>query len=188
MSASRRRALAALAAAGVLASCATVPPAPQPAFAPVADEPFFISGRLSARRGSEGIAANLRWRHAPPVDELVFATPMGSALARLTGDAGGVLLEAEGRIERAADFETLTARLLGAPLPVRGLAWWVRASPHPGSGFGAEADAVGRLALLRQDGWEIVYAYREGEARPLRLTLVYPGVEVRLVVDAWDAP
>lgn len=188
MAASRRRALAALAAACLLASCTTVPTAPSRAFVPLAEAPFTLGGRLSARRGDDGIAAGVRWRHAPPADELVFLTPLGSALARLAGDADGVLLEAEGRSERAADFESLSARVLGAPLPVRGLAWWVRASPRPGSPFEAEADAAGRLALLRQDGWEIGYAYREGGTRPQRLTLAWPGVEVRLVIDAWESP
>lgn len=185
----RRRALAA-AAAFALAGCAGLPPASRTgaAFAPLPDAAFEIAGRLSARHGSEGVAAGFRWRHGSGKDELLFSTPIGGALARLDGDATGVRLAlADGRTAEDGDWEALTRRVLGAPLPVRGLAWWVRASPHPDSAFAAEADAAGRLLVLRQDGWQIVYAYRDAEARPMRVVLVYPDIELRLVVDAWLA-
>jgi hypothetical protein len=59
--------------------------------------------------------------------------------------------------------------------------------------FGNERDAAGRLSVLRQSGWEIVYAYADGAppAQPTRLVMRYPDteiVEVRLVVDRWNAP
>lgn len=177
------------AAAFLLAGCTAAPLRPPAEFVPLADAPFALAGRLSARHGNEAVAANFRWRHEPGADELVFATPMGAALARLAGDANGVRLElADGNVATAADWEALTVRALGAPFPVRALAWWVRASPHPRQAFTAEADAAGRLAVLRQDGWEIAYAYREAERSPQRVTLASPGAEVRLVVDAWTLP
>jgi outer membrane lipoprotein LolB len=153
-----------------------------------ADAPFNASGRLSARHGSQAAAANFRWMHAPGRDELTIATPLGSTVAQLDGNPGEVTLSLpDGRTERAADWETLTANVLGAPIPVRGLAWWVRASPHADSGHAVERDASGRIAVLRQDGWEIVYGYGEGErVRSLRLT--YPDTEIRLVIDAFEAP
>ena len=43
--------------------------------------------------------------------------------------------------------------------------------------------------MLRQDGWTIVYLAYEPDQnavlRPSRMTLSYPDVELRLVVDAW---
>jgi outer membrane lipoprotein LolB len=178
----RRAALAALGAIA-LASCAVVPPSPT-AFPPQPDVAFELAGRLSARRSTDGAAANFRWQHGRARDEFLLATPMGSTVARLEGREGRVRLErADGNATEANDWEALTAQVLGAPLPVRGLAWWVRASPHPGSAYSAEPDATGRLAVLRQDGWEIVYSYRDDEREPVRLVLAYPEVEVRLVID-----
>jgi hypothetical protein len=53
-----------------------------------------------------------------------------------------------------------------------------------------EPDAKGRPALLRQDGWEIVYTYADDtQQRPARLTLRYAQgepMEVRIVVDRWE--
>ncbi len=150
-----------------------------------ADAPFELSGRLSARHGENAVAAGFRWTHAPDADELLLATPFGQTLARLTGSAGGVVLElADGAVARAGDWEALTREALGVPVPVRGLAWWVRAAPHPASAHLIERDAAGRVALLRQDGWEVVYGYRDDGPRPARLVLAYPGIDIRLALDA----
>jgi len=181
----RRRALA-LVVAATLSACAT--PALVEEVAPVptapADAPFALSGRLSARHAENGVAANFRWVHAPGADELMLSTPLGQGLARLTGDARGVVLELpDGRIARAGDWESLTREVLGIPVPVRGLAWWVRGAPHPASAHRVERDASRRAAVLRQDGWEIVYGYRDDGERPSRLVLAYPGIELRLALD-----
>ena len=125
-----RRALVLL---GTAALCACAAPSrvdvAAEAVAP-ADVPFDVSGRLSARHGENAVAASFRWLHAPDADELLLSTPFGQALARLTGSAGGVVLElADGAVARAGDWETLTRDALGVPVPVRGLAWWVRAAP-----------------------------------------------------------
>ena len=120
----------------------------------------------------------------------MLSTPLGAALARLEGNASEVRLAlADGRTETAGGWQALTARVLGAPVPVRGLAWWVRGSPHPFSAHSAERDAQTRLSVLRQDGWEIVYDYAGEAPRASRLRLAYPDTEVRLVLDAWgEAP
>ena len=53
-----------------------------------------------------------------------------------------------------------------------------------------ERDERGRVSLLRQDGWDVVYAYADGASpRPFRVSLSYPGaaaVDVRVVVDQWQ--
>ena len=171
----------------MLAACASAPV--QRTAAPVsqADEPFEIAGRLSARHGNEAAAANFRWVHGAARDELTLATPLGSTLARLDGTAGQVRLELpDGRVTIAPDWEALTSKVLGAPIPVRGLTWWLRGAPHPGSPHTIERDTSARASVLRQDGWEIVYAYGEASDRPVRLRLTFPDTELRLALDAWS--
>ena len=176
----------AVALLAVLAGCATPPRAGvAPAGAVAADARFELAGRLSAKHGENAVAASFRWTHAPGSDLLVLSTPFGQGLARLAGSADGVVLElADGAVARAGDWEALTREALGVPVPVRGLAWWVRAAPHPGSAHVMERDAAGRAAVLRQDGWEIVFGYRDDDAQPTRLVLAYPNVEIRLALDA----
>jgi len=180
----RRASLAACAL--LLGACATIP-VPAPTAEPVADATFDVSGRLSARRGAEGVAAHFAWEHVPGRDAIELATPMGTTLARLERDAGGASIKrADGAVERARDAATLAERALGFPLPVESLAWWIRAVPHPGAPHAIERDASGRVLVLRQDGWSVVYAYDDRAARPLRLyATYYPDLEVRIVIDAW---
>jgi len=178
--------LALAACALLVAACATLPP-PAPAAIEASDAAFDVSGRLSARRGTEGAAAHFAWEHAPGRDAIALATPMGTTLARLERDADGASIErADGTVERAPDAATLAGRALGFPLPVESLAWWIRAAPHPGSAHAIERDAAGRVLVLRQDGWSVAYAYDDRASRPVRLlATTYPDLEVRLVIDAW---
>jgi outer membrane lipoprotein LolB len=97
----------------------------------------------------------------------------------------------DGRVESATTWGALTERAFGVTIPVDGLSSWVRGVPRADARFAVERDAVGRVTVLRQDGWEVVYAYADDAAtRPMRLTLRYPDaapVEVRVVVDRWDS-
>ena len=152
---------------------------------------YEIAGRLSARHDTDAFAASFRWSHAGDRDELDLASPLGQTVARLMGDARGVMLQTpDGKVETASDWTTLTSRGLGWALPVEGLAFWVQGAPRKGAPFTAEAGADGAPSVLRQDGWTIVYQAfvkdATGVSRPARMTLDYPGVELRLVIDAWQ--
>lgn len=177
--------------AALLSACAAVPPAvvaPAPGRAYV-DTPFAAAGRLSARHGLDAVAVHFVWSHRPPHDDLAVTSPLGQTVAELSGDASVPRVEArsaDGRRAEAPDWTTLTEQALGFPLPVSGLAAWIRGSPHPGTRHTLEADPEGRVSLLRQDGWEIVYDYPDAAARePQRLRISYPDVEIRVVVDRW---
>jgi outer membrane lipoprotein LolB len=183
----------ALALAALLGGC--VPAAVERVSGPgVPAEPqssFDVAGRLSARHGGDAVTANFRWRHASQRDELELASPLGQTVAVLSGDASNVRLQAaDGRVLTASDWSALTVQGLGWPLPVDGLAFWIQGAPRPGSAFGTETGDDGRVALLRQDGWTIVYhAYTQAAtsgSRPARMTLSYPDVELRIAVDSWQ--
>lgn len=182
------RALVAL-GAWVVAGCASLP-APPAAEAPISsvDAPFVIGGRISARRGDNGVAGAFSWTHDARHDAIDLATPLGQTLAQLEGDHREVTVRlSDGRVETAPTWSALTEQAFGVVIPVDGLAWWVRGLPRASGRYSVERDAAGRVALLRQDGWEVVYAYADDASRqPLRITLQYPGaepIEVRVVVD-----
>ncbi len=187
-----RPAITATIAAGVLvlAGCASVPPV-QPGRVPALDAgiPFTIEGRLSARRGAEGFSANFTWTHALPRDDLVVTTPLGQDVAQISGNTATARVElrtADGRRDEASDWSTLTERALGFALPVAGLGAWVRGVPHELTPYSIEPDARGRTAVLRQDGWEIVYGYGDDATqKPARMRLTYADLEVRIVIDRW---
>jgi outer membrane lipoprotein LolB len=172
-----------------VAACATVAP-PSDWQAPIAaDAPFGVDGRLSARQGTQAITAHFAWDHAEARDRFVVSTPFGQTLAELDGDASVPRVEvrlSDGRRDEARDWSELTARALGFALPVAWLAAWVRGAPHADAAHTAEVDAAGRASVLRQGGWEIVYAYADDAARrPSRLGVSYPDVAIAIVIDRW---
>lgn len=184
LAATARASIATALLIAVLAGCATPAPPPQTRARTDDASTFDIAGRFSARSGDEGVFGRFTWSHAADVDTLAFSTPMGQALARLTGDASGVALElADGRKSHAADWESLTTQAVGIPIPIRGLRYWIRGLPSPDARYSVERDPAGRVSLLRQDGWEIVYRYSGKETRPLAMRLVYPAIDLRLAID-----
>jgi outer membrane lipoprotein LolB len=176
-----------------LAGCTSVPPVRGDATLVTADQPFNIGGRLSAKRGAEGAAANFAWEHDVKRDRIDLASPFGQVYARI--DAAGeavTVVRPGGATESYGDWRTLTIALLGAPVPMDDLAFWIRGAARAGTGAFVERDAQGRALVLRQQAWEVAYAYPDDTptARPSRLILKYPDVEpveVRVVVDRWDA-
>jgi outer membrane lipoprotein LolB len=180
----------ALVIALVVAACASVPPAGRSPTPQAGDTAFAIEGRLSARHGNDAVTANFTWHHAGAQDDLVISTPLGSQIAELHGDSRIPRVEvqtADNRHDEAPDWSTLTERALGFRLPVEGLAAWIRGAAHEGAPAVIENDAQGRVEVLRQQAWEIVYTYPDDVAqRASRLRLSYPELEVRIVIDRWQ--
>lgn len=172
---------AVLALALALAGCA--PAEIRPSFAAVE---FDIAGRLGARYQSESFTGNLTWKHARDADELVISTPLGQGVARIARQGKAIVLAtAEPREYRSTDAELITERVLGFRVPLAGLADWVRARPSTESPAQAEYAPDGKLRTLAQSGWTIEYQDYEG-ARPTRMRLVYPGIELRLAITRWN--
>jgi outer membrane biogenesis lipoprotein LolB len=73
---------------------------------------------------------------------------------------------------------------------VDGLKYWIQGAPRADSPFTAEPGDDGKVAVLRQDGWTIVYqGYVQTAAevwRPSRMTATYPDIELRLAIDRWQ--
>ena len=184
---------AAIAGLLALAGCASAPASRDAAPSRFADTrtAYEISGRLSARHDADAFAAGFHWTHAGDRDELDLTSPLGQTVARLSGDTHGVEFQTpDGKVQTANDWTSLTSHGLGWALPVAGLSYWIQGAPRKDAPFTAEAGNDGAPGVLRQDGWTIVYqAFAKdasGALRPARMTLDYPGVELRLVIDAWQ--
>ena len=163
----------------LLAACAA------PGFLnPATDIEFELFGRIAVRYRDDAGSGNIAWRHGVRSDEMFLTTPFGQGIARLAREGDVFTLTTQdGREFRAADAETLTEQVLGFRLPLLGLADWVRGRAAPGPAR-ARNDSAGRLVELEQSGWTIEYQEYAG-MKPSRLTLKYPGLELRLAVAEW---
>jgi outer membrane lipoprotein LolB len=174
---------AAAAATLLLAACAA------PGFIlPGHGTEFELAGRIAVRYRDDAGSGNIAWRHGAIADEMLLTTPFGQGIARLARAGNEISLTTQdGREFRAADAESLTEKVLGFRVPLVGLADWVRgraaSKPAPEPTL-ERRDAAGRLDELEQSGWKIRYL-EYTDARPSRLTLSFPGLELRLAISEW---
>jgi outer membrane lipoprotein LolB len=198
-----------LAAATLAAGCAGLPGRP-----PVSDvngawqahsarlvpfDAWEIRGRMALRADAEGWHASVVWMRQGDRHRIDLSGPLGRGHMRLTRNRDGAeLRDADQKIYRNASAEELLMRTTGYRLPLDGLDYWVRGLPAPGSDAERELDAWGRLARLRQLGWDIEFLeYDEyaGLELPSRLfarrldgtgSSAHDDVfEVRLVIERW---
>ena len=173
----------------LMAACATssTPPA---SVDTKLDVNWTLQGRIALKSGEQNLSGQLQWLRQSGHDELLLASPLGQGVARIMRDTDGVVLEIPNEPpRRAPDAESLTHDVLGYPLPLSGLAYWIQARPDPGRPYKQTSDATGRLSQLKQDGWVIDYLQYlpDQPARPRKLVVSREDIEIRLVVDTWRA-
>ena len=157
-----------------------------------------LHGRMAVRTDDRGGQASLTWQRDASQHSIRLNGPLGRGVVRVTQDeTGAQLQDAEQRVFHAASAEELLYRYTGWRLPLANLTYWVRGVPVPDLPAIRELDDVGRLKLLRQQGWEVQYqeyVQADGYDLPNRFTLTYapeqasfemPAMEVRLVIDRW---
>lgn len=183
-----RAVMAAMAAAWILAACATLPPPSAAQHAAQHDyEGRFALAVTGARRQT---AWTGRFSLLVGAQDLTLdlLSPLGVTLARIeTGSDGARLLVPDGgrvRIERGADAQSLSRRVLGWSLPVAGLPAWVRGRPAAGRPFRPLA-ANGSTRRFEQDGWVVTVDF--GTRRRLRMNRPaqdgMPQVNLRVILD-----
>ncbi len=179
-------------AAALVAGCSTLPVEPSPLVARSAVANFVVTGRVAARVTGDtkrGFSGGFAWTHKPAEDVIELLTPLGQIAARMTMTAAGAEIELpDGRRTFATDPEQFLADALGVALPVAALPYWLQAVPLARISFRAEGDALGRPAILWQNGWQIQYnAYADESpgAHPTRLQLTQGEIEARMIISEW---
>lgn len=130
----RVRRLLMLAAAGLLAACAT----PQRSLAPGETS---WSGRLALQVASEppqSFSAGFDLRGSPQAGELLLTSPLGTTLATVVWEPGSAELRQGELTTRRPTLDELTTELGGTALPVAALFAWLRGQPQEASGWQAD--------------------------------------------------
>ena len=175
-----------------LAGCSTVPPAPVLPMAEHAPAVFSLNGRIAVRFRDQSSSGTVRWHHTPTTDAVALLSPLGQTVTEVNRDANGVtLIDSAHKSHQAANAEALTEDMLGWPLPLSGLSYWVTGQAQPGTAFQVDRDADRRPKLLTQNGWQINYTGWQdvaGQSLPHKLSLQREGLQIRLVADEWVLP
>lgn len=173
-----------------LVGCAT--PAPAPSGLTVAQREvvaFDLNGRFAVHHQDKHYSGGLRWQHESARDELLLQGPLGLTAARIVSDAQAATLEQDGKRYVDGDVESLMQQVLGWGLPLTVLHHWVMGAADNSLPADIERDAMGRIAVLRQAGWEaryVRYADDSAGSLPSRITLKHEDLEVQLLLDEWE--
>lgn len=184
-----------------LAACAGQKSQPQPQPPIAAESPaaqlqhWTINGKLGVRSPGENGSANLQWwqRNAQNY-RIHLSGPLGAGTTVITGTPAGVTLQKGSEVPlQAASPAELTAQILGWPLPVAEMYYWVRGMAAPGAPVeGRQQDSQGQLQSLRQAGWHLNFSgYRSAGPYVLPTRIVAETrqaagpVKVTLVIKEW---
>ncbi|MDY6798258.1 MAG: lipoprotein insertase outer membrane protein LolB [Pseudomonadota bacterium] len=153
-----------------------------------------LSGKIAVRQPSDsGSGVINHWKQRGDYYDLSLASAfLGMGATRLKGVPGYMQLTlSDGETYQSADPEALLKAATGWELPLNGLIWWVRGLPEPGYDFRLLFDEQGRLASIRQHGWDIRYDrwhnFMDSYPRlPARITALKGERRVRLVITRWQ--
>lgn len=174
----------------LLAGCASLEPsAPTQPAAPVVNallQSFTLQGRVSVQYDEQSMSGQISWQSSADGDEVLLSSPLGQGLASIHRNAFGVTLTRPGEPMLAAEnAEALTQKALGFSLPLSGLRYWIQAKADPFSPGDVRVNAGGVVEQIVQDGWKIDYL-QYSENRPRKIHVTRQGLEIRLVIDAWQ--
>lgn len=163
-----------------------------------------INGRVGMRGSRKTGQASLVWVRDRDTHRINLFGFLGSGRMILTQDPRGAQLrDSKKRTYTAGNAQQLLFETTGWDIPFDDLKFWVTGLPAPSAPKIFSLDAWGRLATLRQSGWEVrflEYRRKDGYELPRKVFLqLVPGtgktapdsatgnekVEIRLVIKRW---
>jgi len=158
------------------------------------------SAKVGVKTPSEREQANIVWQFSDQANNVRLFGPLGVGAVRLEFDRYGVVLsDNKGILHRGSSAEDLLTQIIGWPIPLDALSYWLFALPNPDTPFRYQANESGELQVLEQHGWSIRYSrfkqYQSteplaGTALPGKLVAtkqVAPNqhIEVKLITKSW---
>ena len=155
------------------------------------------SAKIGLTIGPRSEQANLVWHYRDQSNEVNLYGPLGAGAVKLHFDQYGVeLSDNKGNLHRGNSAERLLSEIVGWPLPIDALSYWLFVMPAPDAAFQYALDQQQQVISIRQLGWQIDFRdYRPyGEQMlPRKLTATRrvgknPGelVEVKLITKGWS--
>lgn len=149
-----------------------------------------LQGRLALKGAGESASGSVAWWQRGDGFDLRLHGAFGRGAMRLTENTAGARLERadEPPVEASSAAILLADALPEMPLPLASLRYWVLGRPAPGAIDAQQLDADNRLAMLRQNGWEIRYLEYQSVppwVLPSKLQARQGEVELRLAIKRW---
>ncbi|MCL2656320.1 MAG: outer membrane lipoprotein LolB [Betaproteobacteria bacterium] len=150
---------------------------------------FSLTGRVLVRQAEKADVLRVTWQHVSASDRVSLETPLGQTLAKLELDPDRAYARlGDGREFQFSDDTLLAQELLGAPLPLRRFAHWVRAEPGRDTGE-VVRDQAQRVLAMRDLDWQLSYSgygdLTDTPNRPTQVEARNGDITVRLRIEEW---
>ncbi|UTW44200.1 outer membrane lipoprotein LolB [bacterium SCSIO 12696] len=149
-----------------------------------------LNGKLAFRSPQDSGSAALRWRQQQQDYQVRLSGVFGIGTTYIEGNSEQVTLRRGKEQLAAGNSQQLTTELLGVPLAVEDLTYWVRGIPNPTTPSSAQShDPQGMLQHLSQNGWQLEFSrYRHsGEwLLPSKIDGTKGDLSFKLVIKRWE--
>ena len=117
-----------------------------------------VSGRLGIRAPNEANSLSFSWQHTPDQQELLLYGSFGTTYAKLTQVGQLATLElSDNQIYQSDNVEELLLNVLGYPLPVEHLKYWIKGLPYPKDEGVLSYNSLGFLKSIKYKQWTISF-------------------------------
>lgn len=179
-----------------LAACTTWPEGP------LSDRNYqstiSMAGRLSVRYQQGGqpqsLQGKFRWQQQGEQTNITLYSPLGQTIATIEITPGlAVLVQSDGEKRQAPNVSMLTQEVLGWPMPVDGLRYWLQGFVQNANGT-LDMASPESTPSFQSDGWRVRYVSWQRNASiqyPKRFDMERTTAEagdivLRLVIDDWN--
>ena len=157
-----------------------------------------VGGRLSVRYQQNGkpqsLQGKFRWQQQGEQTDITLYSPLGQTIATIAITPGlAVMAQSDGEKKQAPNVTALTQEVLGWPMPVDGLRYWLQGFVQNVEGKLQTASPEG-MHSFQSDGWRVRYVSWQRNASiqyPKRVDMERTTAEagdivLRLVIDDWN--
>lgn len=124
----------------------------------IALDSWQLRGKLAVQTTHSADSVNISWNQAAATTELVLSGPIGWGRASIRSDGQSLQLERNGQQHSVmVDDDKALEQLLGWPMPVALLPWWIRGLPAADVPVDTLELEQGQLRVLSQGGWQLTY-------------------------------
>ena len=155
-------------------------------------ENFQLTGKLGFRNAQEAFSIAINdWKQTADQYELqLSSTFLGLGAVTIAGSPSWIVIQESGEEPIQSEYpnEALT-ELLGMPLPVQRIRYWIRGVPAPQSASQETKNEQGLVSNIIQDNWIIeLDRYHDVNGLPLpgRIKINQDGTRITLAVTQWS--
>lgn len=155
---------------GVLASCATTSPMPIKPKNLKAAKYWQMEGKIAVRYDHKAETANINWQQQGQNYNIRLFGPLGLGAVTFQGGPNHIeLIDNKGQIHTANSAENLSQQILGYPLPIENLIYWLKG-----------------IKTKHYYGWKISYLAYYPNGLPKLMEAHQKDIYIRIFIDKWQ--